>query len=78
MRAARRVELLGLGLTDRAFGYPLEMIIRAGAAGWRIAELDVRYLQRTGRSKVTGTVRGSARAVRDMSRVLAATGVRAP
>jgi hypothetical protein len=73
MRAARREALLALDLTDRRFGYPLEMVVRAAAAGWRIGEVDVDYAPRTagGRSKVTGTVRGTARAVRDMRRVLA-------
>ncbi len=72
MRAARRTKLLGLGLGDRAFGYPLEMVVRAGAEGWRVRELPVVYAPRAGRSKVTGTVRGTLRAVRDMTRVLAA------
>ncbi len=76
MRAARRTELLGLGLTDRAFGYPLEMVIRAGAEHWGVHELPVVYLPRAGRSKVTGTVRGTGRAIRDMTRVLARAGAR--
>jgi glycosyltransferase involved in cell wall biosynthesis len=72
MRAAGRQALLGLGLVDRRFGYPLEMVVAAARAGWTIAEVDVDYAPRVaGRSKVTGTVRGTARAVRDMSRVLA-------
>ena len=73
MRAARREPLLALALTDRRFGYPLEMMVRAAEAGWRIGEVDVDYAPRApgGRSKVTGTVRGTLRAVRDMSRVLA-------
>ncbi|WP_432763099.1 glycosyltransferase family 2 protein [Actinomadura xylanilytica] len=71
MRAARREDLLALDLADRRFGYPLEMVLRAARAGWRIAELDVPYLPRTGASKVTGTVGGTVRAVRDMRRVLA-------
>ncbi|MDG6105820.1 glycosyltransferase family 2 protein [Dactylosporangium aurantiacum] len=73
MRAARREALLALDLTDRRFGYPLEMVVRAAAAGWRVAEVDVDYAPRAagGRSKVTGTVAGTLRAVRDMSRVLA-------
>ncbi|WTW95170.1 glycosyltransferase family 2 protein [Streptomycetaceae bacterium NBC_01309] len=71
MRAARRADLLGLGLADRRSGYPLEMVVRAASASWRIRETDVRYLPRTGRSKVTGTVRGTITAVRDMSAVLA-------
>ena len=70
MRAARREELLGLGIRDRRFGWPLEMVIRAAAAGWRIAELPVRYGRRAGRSKVTGTLRGTVRTIRDMSEVL--------
>jgi len=71
MRAARREALLGLNLTDRRFGYPLEMVLSAAAAGWRLAEVEVTYLPRIGKSKVTGTVSGSVRTVRDMSRVLA-------
>jgi glycosyltransferase involved in cell wall biosynthesis len=72
MRAFRRQALLDLQLQDRRFGYPLEMVTSAAAAGWRIAEVDVDYLARSGRSKVTGTVRGTARTVRDMRGVLAA------
>lgn len=71
LRAARREALLALGLTDRRSGYPLEMVVRAADAGWRVAEYDVPYLPRTGASKVTGTWRGTWHAVRDMSRVLA-------
>jgi glycosyltransferase involved in cell wall biosynthesis len=73
MRAARRADLLALGLLDRRFGYPLEMVVRAAAERWRIEEIDVDYAPRTagGKSKVTGTVRGTLRAVRDMSKVLA-------
>jgi len=70
MRAARREPLLALGIADRRFGWPLEMVLRAHAAGWRIEEVRVEYLARSGRSKVTGTVRGTARAVADMGRLL--------
>ena len=73
MRAARRDDLLALGIEDRRFGWPLEMILRASAAGWRIDELPVPYAPRSGKSKVTGTVAGTVRTVRDMSRVLATT-----
>ena len=73
MRAARREALLGLGLTDRRFGYPLEMVTSASDAGWRVREVDVDYALRTegSTSKVTGTVRGTVRTIRDMSAVLA-------
>ncbi|MEZ0292983.1 MAG: glycosyltransferase [Solirubrobacteraceae bacterium] len=71
MRAARSEALLALGLRDRRFGWPLEMVLRAADADWRIGEVGVTYHPRAGRSKVTGTVRGSFRAVRDMAAVLA-------
>jgi glycosyltransferase involved in cell wall biosynthesis len=71
MRAARRRALIGLGIEDRRFGWPLEMVLRASAAGWRIGETPVPYRARAGRSKITGTVRGTMRAVRDMRAVLA-------
>jgi glycosyltransferase involved in cell wall biosynthesis len=70
MRAARREALLELAIADRRFGWPLEMVLLAAAAGWRIEEVPVAYRARAGRSKVTGTVRGTARAVRDMATAL--------
>jgi len=76
MRAARREQLLRLDLLDRRSGYPLEMVLRASGAGFRIHEIDIPYSPREGRSKVTGTVRGTINAVRDMSRLLAAEGAR--
>jgi glycosyltransferase involved in cell wall biosynthesis len=72
MRAARREPLLGLGLIDRRFGWPLEMVLRAIHAGWRLREAPVSYRARAGgRSKVTGSVRGTVRAIHDMSATLA-------
>jgi glycosyltransferase involved in cell wall biosynthesis len=70
MRAAKREALLGLGIEDRRFGWPLEMVLRAAQAGWRIQEIGVPYVERTERSKVTGTVGGYLRTVRDMAVVL--------
>jgi hypothetical protein len=46
------------------------MVLAAGRDGWRIDEVPVSYLARAGRSKVTGTVRGTARASRDLVRVM--------
>jgi glycosyltransferase involved in cell wall biosynthesis len=71
MRCARRAQLVALGLSDRRFGYPLEMVMAAANADWRIDEVNIPYLPRSGRSKVTGTVSGTVRTVRDMRRVLA-------
>lgn len=74
MRAASRAGLLELGMQDRRSGWPLEMVLRAGTAGWRVVEVPVAYRAREGRSKVTGTVRGTLGAVRDMRRQLRAFG----
>lgn len=72
MRCAGREALLALSLQDRAFGWPLEMVLSAAAAGWRLEETPVRYRVRAGgESKVSGSVRGTVRAARDMSRLLA-------
>jgi dTDP-L-rhamnose 4-epimerase len=73
MRATRRTHLLELGIVDRRSGWPLEMVTRAARAGWRVDEVEVRYRPRTGRSKVTGTVRGTVHAVHDMRVVLRTT-----
>jgi glycosyltransferase involved in cell wall biosynthesis len=72
MRVARRVPLLELDVSDRGCGYPLQTVLFAARAGWRVSELPVDYRERVGRSKVTGTVGGTLRAVRDMSAVLRA------
>jgi len=56
---------------DRRSGYPLELLVRAAAAGWRVVELDVDYSPRTGGvSKVSGSVRGSFHAAVDFWRAL--------
>jgi glycosyltransferase involved in cell wall biosynthesis len=68
IRVGRRQALLNLDITDRGFGYPFELLLRAGAAGWRVREFDVEYRPRAGgRSKVSGSVRGTVRATRDMA-----------
>jgi glycosyltransferase involved in cell wall biosynthesis len=70
MRAARREPLLALGIRDRRFGWPLEMVLRAAEAGWTVGEVAVGHRPRAGRSKVTGTVRGTIRAAGDMAALL--------
>lgn len=73
MRCASRAGLLSLQLRDRGFGWPLEMVLGAAAAGWRVGEVPVAYGPRLGgESKVSGSLRGSLRAARDMSAVLRA------
>lgn len=72
-RVCRREELLALDVRDRRFGYPVELLQKATQAGWRLAEHDVSYRPRaTGtRSKVSGSVVGTARTARDFWKVLA-------
>jgi glycosyltransferase involved in cell wall biosynthesis len=71
MRVARRDALLNLGVDDRRSGYPLELLVRAAAAGWRVVEFDVSYGPRTGgKSKVSGSLRGSITAILDFWKVI--------
>jgi glycosyltransferase involved in cell wall biosynthesis len=71
MRVARREALLGLGVVDRRSGYPLELLVRAAAAGWEVVEFDVSYGPRTGgKSKVSGSLRGSVTAILDFWKVI--------
>ena len=71
MRVARRDAVLALGVTDRRSGYPLELLVRAAAANWRVVERDVTYGRRTGgKSKVSGSVRGSFIAAVDFWRAI--------
>ncbi|MDQ6753326.1 MAG: glycosyltransferase family 2 protein [Actinomycetota bacterium] len=67
MRGARREGLVSLRLQDRPSGYSLKMFLAAHRHGWRIAELPITYFPRTGKSKITGTIRGTITALRDMS-----------
>jgi glycosyltransferase involved in cell wall biosynthesis len=71
MRVARREALLQLGVADRRSGYPVELLVRAAEAGWRVVERDVRYGPRTaGKSKVSGSLRGSVNAALDFWRAI--------
>lgn len=72
IRVCGRQALLGLGVEDRRFGYPVELLQRVTRAGWRVSERDVAYHPRAAgtRSKVSGSVLGTVRTVRDFCRVL--------
>lgn len=58
-RAIRREHLIAYGMTDPTFGWNVEMQAKAIAYGSRILEVPVRYRKRIGKSKITGTVRGT-------------------
>ncbi len=73
MRVCRREDLLALGIEDRRFGYPVELLQRATKAGWRLSEHDVSYGPRAAgtRSKVSGSVTGTVKTAHDFWRVIA-------
>lgn len=72
MRVSRRDDLLALDVQDRRFGYPLELMLRAAQTGWTVREIDVAYDRRAAgtKSKVSGSVKGTARVVHDFAKVL--------
>ncbi len=63
--------MLDLGLVDRRFGYPLEMVVRAARARSAPGRTGRAYARARRTVKVSGSVRGTIRAAYDMSRVLA-------
>jgi glycosyltransferase involved in cell wall biosynthesis len=72
MRVSRRQAMLDLGVEDRRFGYPVELLQRAARAQWRFVERDIDYHPRAEgtKSKVSGSVMGTLRTARDFARVL--------
>lgn len=58
-RAIKWKELESLKMNDPDFGWTVEMQVRAAKAGMKCTEIPVRYRQRIGVSKVSGTVRGT-------------------
>jgi hypothetical protein len=58
-RAITAEALRRLGMRDRNYGWTVEMQVKAARAGLRVVEVPVDYRPRIGRSKVSGTVRGT-------------------
>ncbi len=58
-RAARPAMLRALTLQEQTYGWPVEMLVKGAARGYRIVEVPVSYHPRIGTSKITGTVSGS-------------------
>jgi glycosyltransferase involved in cell wall biosynthesis len=59
-RAIRAELLASLEMREMTYGWPAEMMVKAGRSGARVVEVPVRYrVRRGGRSKVSGTVRGT-------------------
>lgn len=77
LRLIRRDLLERIGMQDRGFGWTIEMQVRAVEEAGRIVEIPVGYRQRGGgRSKISGTVRGSVAAGTIILSTLAALGWR--
>jgi len=72
VRVGRRIDLLALEVADRRSGYPVETLIKAAAAGWRIQEFDLTYRRRAAgtKSKVSGSLRGTIIATGDILRMV--------
>jgi glycosyltransferase involved in cell wall biosynthesis len=59
-RAARADVLRQLALEEETYGWAVEIILKGAIAGYRIVEVPVSYYPRLGKSKISGTLRGTA------------------
>jgi glycosyltransferase involved in cell wall biosynthesis len=58
-RAVRADLLMRMHLRETTYGWPVEMLAKAARLGARVVEIPVSYRPRIGRSKVSGTMRGT-------------------
>ena len=58
-RAGRAEVLRALALEETTYGWAVEMILKGALAGHRVVEVPVSYYPRIGKSKISGTVRGT-------------------
>ena len=58
-RAVKFEKLLSLKMRDKNYGWTAEMQVKAAKKKWRIKEVPVRYRRRIGKSKISGTVKGT-------------------
>ena len=58
-RAARADVLRQLALEETTYGWAVEMILKGALGGFRIVEVPVSYYPRIGKSKISGTLRGT-------------------
>lgn len=58
-RAIRFDQLIRIGMTDSTYGWTVEMQLKAAKTGLRCSEVAVNYRRRIGKSKVSGTVKGT-------------------
>jgi len=58
-RAARADVLHTLALEETTYGWAVEMILKGALAGFRVVEVPVSYYPRIGKSKISGTLKGT-------------------
>jgi hypothetical protein len=58
-RAVRSNVLRALGLEEASYGWAVEIILKGAVAGFRIVEVPVSYHPRIGKSKISGTIKGT-------------------
>jgi glycosyltransferase involved in cell wall biosynthesis len=58
-RAGRAEVLRALELEETTYGWAVEMILKGALAGFRVVEVPVSYYPRIGKSKISGTVKGT-------------------
>jgi len=58
-RAARADVLRALALEETTYGWAVEIILRGTLGGFRIVEVPVSYYPRIGKSKISGTLKGT-------------------
>jgi glycosyltransferase involved in cell wall biosynthesis len=58
-RAGRAEVLRALGLEETTYGWAVEMILKGTLAGFRVVEVPVSYYPRIGKSKISGTLKGT-------------------
>jgi glycosyltransferase involved in cell wall biosynthesis len=58
-RAARADVLRALALEEATYGWAVEVILKGAMAGFRIVEVPVSYYPRIGKSKISGTLKGT-------------------
>jgi hypothetical protein len=58
-RAGRANVLRALALEETTYGWAVEMILKGALAGFRVVEVPVSYYPRIGKSKISGTLKGT-------------------
>jgi len=58
-RAIKSQTLFDLKMEQMTYGWPVEMVVKAARKGLRIQSVPINYRRRIGKSKVTGTIRGT-------------------